>query len=73
MGKEAQSADHLSMLHIPQNNADYLWQPAANTWLDVSTGVNHKRDEVLQANQVFAEAVRIAAEARATVKDDAGS
>ncbi len=72
-GKETQSADHLSILHIPQNNADYLWQPAANTWLNVSTGANHKRGEVLQANQVFAEAVRIAAEARATVKDDAGS
>lgn len=72
-GKEAQRTDHLSMLHIPQTNADYLWQPGSDTWTDVSTGPGHRNGEVLHTDQVFDEAVRIAAEARATVKDDAGS
>jgi hypothetical protein len=72
-GKEAQRTDHLSMLHIPQNNADYLWQPAAKAWQNVSVGPAQHQGEVLPTDEVFAEAVRIAAEARATVKEDAGS
>lgn len=72
-GKQAQSIDHLSMLHIPQTNADYLWQPTAKTWQDVSVGTAHRNGEVLHTDQVFDEAVRTAAEARATVKEDAGS
>jgi len=71
-GKNASDKDHLSMLHIPQTHADYLWQEG-NTWKDVSVGPGHRNGDILQANDVFAEAVRIAAEARATVKEDAGS
>lgn len=71
-GKNAQGKDHLSMLHIPQTNADYLWQEGG-TWKDVSVGPGHRNGEVLSIDQAFGEAVRIAAEARATVKEDAGS
>ncbi len=72
-GKNAEAKDHLTLLHIPQNNADYLWQEVTNTWLDIGVGVGHRNGETLDAAQVFQQAVKIAAEARATVKDDAGS
>lgn len=72
-GKKAQAKDHVTLLHIPQNNADYLWQETANTWLDIGVGVGHRNGETLDAAQAFEQAVKIAAEARATVKEDAGS
>lgn len=71
-GREADGKDHLSMLHIPQTNADYL-QNGSDRWTDVSVGPGHRRGETLHTGEVFDEAVRIAAEARATVSEDAGS
>jgi len=72
-GKKATTAGYFTLLHIPQNNADYLWQPEAQRWQDISVGPGHQNGQVLQSDQAFREAVRIAAEARATVKEDAGS
>ncbi|WP_118975984.1 hypothetical protein [Taibaiella koreensis] len=72
-GKEATTAGYLTLLHIPQNNADYLWQTESRNWQDISVGPGHNNGQVLQADQAFRVAVRIAAEARATVKEDAGS
>lgn len=71
--KEASGKDHLSLLHIPQTGADYLWQEKANTWLNISVSKHQSPGKILHTGEVFEEAVRIAAEARATVKDDAGS
>lgn len=71
--KNAQAKDHIILLHIPQNNADYLWQEVTHTWLDIGVGLGHHNGEILDAAQAFQQAVKIAAEARATVKDDAGS
>lgn len=71
--KEAATTGYLTLLHIPQNNADYVWQPAGQSWQDISVGPGHQNGQVLRAADAFREAVRIAAEARATVKEDAGS
>lgn len=63
--------DHLSTLHLVQNNADYLLAPASGNYENISVGqFSYGQEQVLQSlDELYSQAVRVAREARKVTGD----
>lgn len=67
---KAQQADHLSLLHLLQNNADYLLHPESGNYENVSVHQLPGSDpELHSVDELYATALQIAREARAVSGD----
>lgn len=63
--------DHLRLVHLVQNNADYLLQPGSGIYENISVGkyLYGQQENLKSIDELYAEAVQIAKDARAISGD----
>ena len=69
--QKEQQYDHLSFVHLVQNNADYLLQPGSGNYEDISVGKYHsgQQEALKSVEELYTQAVQLAKEARAITGD----
>jgi hypothetical protein len=63
--------DHLSFVHLVQNNADYLLHAGSGNYEDISVGKYHRGQQEARKSigELYTEAVQLARDARALTSD----